>query len=198
MSKIVQNQSDKMQDGTDKSHTAKQSLQTTNTSLDHETILNSITGYENDLRDRLEKLEREAERQARQIELGECLEFVAQLVDLFKHTVVTSELQDQDDWHNDTRNHLQQHKDSTGNRFLNDKIEKIAISKGLTKEQWGCLLYMALNTGDTVEITKVSRKHLQKVYDMSSRLLEDDEQNAVFALINAIEKHMAKKYFTEK
>jgi len=198
MSKIVQNQSDKTQDGTDKSHTAKQSLQTTNTTLDHETIISSITGYENDLRDRLEKLEQEAERQARQIELGECLEFVAQLVDLFKHTVVTSELQDQDDWHNDTQNYLQKHRDSTGNRFLNDKIEKIAISKGLTKEQWGCLLYLTLNTGDTVEITKVSKKHLQKVYDMSSRLFEDDEQNAVFALINAIEKHMAKKYFTEK
>ena len=77
-------------------------------------------------------------------------------------------------------------------------MEKIVLSKDLTKEQWNCLLYMALSTGDSTEITKVSKRHLHKVHDMASRLLEDDEQNAVFALINAIEKHMSKKYFTEK
>jgi hypothetical protein len=33
---------------------------------------------------------------------------------------------------------------------------------------------------------------------MASRLLEDVEKNAVIALINAIEKHMATKYFIEK
>jgi hypothetical protein len=198
MSKIVQNPSHKTPEGTDKPPTAKQSLQTPNSSLDNETIINSITGYENDLRDRLETLERDADRQASQIEFGECLEYVAQLVDLFKHTVVTAELQNQKDWHNDTRNHLQKHKGVTGNRLLDDKVENIAISKGLTKEQWSCLLYMALSTGEAVEITKVSKKHLQKVHDMASRLLENDEQTAVFALINAIEKYMAKKYFTDK
>jgi hypothetical protein len=198
MSKIVHNQSHKTHGSADKSPTPKHSRQSTNTSLDNEVIINSITGYENDLSDRLQKLERDAEIQARQIELNECLEFVAQLVDLFKRTVVTSELQNQEDRHNDIGNQLTKNKSTTGNRLLDDKVEKIALSKGLTKEQWSCLHYMALSTGDNTEITKTSKKHLHKVHDMASRLLEDDEQNAVFALINAIEKYMSKKYFTEK
>jgi hypothetical protein len=199
MSKLIQNRSlTAKHDGTERPHTPKQSLQPPNRSIDNETLINSITGYENDLRDRLEKLEHDAERQARQIEYGECLEFIAQLVELFKHTVVASELKNQNDCHNDTRNHLEQHKSISGNRLLDDKVENIVISKGLTKEQWSCLLYVALSTGDTVEITKVSKKHLHKVHEMASRLLEDVEKNAVIALINAIEKHMATKYFIEK
>jgi len=199
MSKLIQNRSNTTtHDGTERAHTPKPSHQTANKSIDNETLIHSITGYENDLRDRLEKLEYEAERQARQIEYGECLEFIAQLVDLFKHTVVASELQNQNDCHNGTQNQLVQHKSISGNRLLDDKVENIAINKGLTKQQWGSLLYMALNTGDVVEITKVSKKHLRKVHEMTSRLLEDDEKNAVIALIDAIEKHMEKKYFIEK
>lgn len=198
MSNIVQNLSQTIDDSTDKSRTEKPSIQSKNGSLDKETIINSITGYENDLTERLEILERDAETQARQLELGECLEFVAQLVDLFKRTVITTELQKQNDWHNDTRNRLQQSKGATGNRNLDDKIEKIIISKGLTKEQWSNLLYMALSTDESTEINKVSKKHLQKVNDMASRLLDNDEHNAVSALIKAIETYMAKNYFTEK
>ena len=135
---------------------------------------------------------------SRQTELNECLEYVAQLVDLFKHTVITSELQHQNDWYKDTQHNLQQHKGITGNRLLDDKIENIVINKGLNKEQWSCLLYIAFSNSDAMEISKVNRKHLQKVHNMALRLLEDDEQNAVFALINAIEKHMSKQYFTGK
>jgi hypothetical protein len=130
--------------------------------------------------------------------MGECLEFVAQLVDLFKRTVIKTELQKQSDWHNDTQNRLQQSKGATGNRNLDDKIEKIINSKGLTKQQWNNLLYMALSTDESTEINKVSKKHLQKVHDMVSRTLDDDEQNAVSALINAIETYMPKNYLTEK
>jgi hypothetical protein len=194
MSNIVQNLSQTTLDSGEK----KPSIQSKNGSLDKETIINSITGYENDLSERLEILEREAEVQARQNEMGECLEFVAQLVDLFKRTVIKTELQKQNDWHNDTQNHLQQSKGATGNRNLEDKIEKIINSKGLTKQQWNNLLYMALSTDESTEINKVSKKHLQKVHDMVSRALDDDEQNAVSALINAIETYMPKNYLTEK
>jgi hypothetical protein len=199
MSKLIQNRSHTTtHDGTEKAHTPKQSLQIPNRSIDNETLINGITGYENDLRDRLEKLEHDAEREARQNEYGECLEFIAQLVELFKHTVVASELQNQNDCHNDIQNHLKRQKGVSGNRLLDDKVENIVISKGITKEQWSCLLYMALSSGDAVEISKVSKNHLHKVHDMVSRLLEGDEKNAVLALINAIENHMAKNYFTEK
>lgn len=198
MSNIVQNLSQTTHDSTDKSRTEKPSIQSKNGSLDKETIINGITGYENDLTERLEMLEREAELQAQQIELGECLEFVAQLVDLFKRTVIMSELQKQNDWHTDTRNQFQQSKGATCSRNLDDKIEKIMINKGLTKEQWSHLLYMALSTDESTEIHKVSKKHLQKVQDMASRLLEKDEHNAVSALIKVIETHIPKNYLTEK
>jgi hypothetical protein len=198
MSKQVHNQSHTTHDSTDQTGAGRPSVQTKKTNLNNEAIINSLTGYETNLGDQLEKLEREAELQARQIELSECLEFVAQLVDLFKHTIVTCELQNQNDWHSDTRHQLQQYKGVTGNRLLDEKIEKIAISKGLTKQQWTCLLYMAINTGETVEISNVSKKHLKKVHDKALRLLEDDEQDAVLALVNSIEKYMSKTHFTEK
>jgi hypothetical protein len=198
MSEIVQHLSPRMHDGTEKTRIPKQSRQTTNTSMDNQTIISSLTGYENDLGDKLERLERDAEIQVQQNELSECLMFVAQLVDLFKHSVITFELQNQSDWHDDTQHNLKQHNGVTGNRLFDDKIEKIIINKGLTKEQWNCLLYMSLNTGDTVEITKVSQKHLKNVHEKALRLLEDNEQNAVFALINAIGKHMLKDHFIDK
>jgi hypothetical protein len=49
-----------------------------------------------------------------------------------------------------------------------------------------------------VEITKVSKKDLKNLHDKASRLLEVDEQNAVFALINATEKHMLKEDIIDK
>ena len=186
------------QSTSEKSSTSKQSLSSKNGSLDKETIINSITGYECDLTERLEFLEREAELQARQIELNECLEYVAQLLDLFQRTVVTAELDNEHDCHNDTQRHPQKHRGSTGNSHLDEKMEKIILNKGLTKEQWSGLLYMAFNVQETTELTKVSKKHLQKVHDMTIRVLDDNEQNAVTALLTAIETHIDKKYFTDK
>ena len=198
MSKRVHNMSHTAHNNTDKTPAARQSSQPTKIKLNNETIINSFTGYEANLGDQLEQLEREAEMQAQQIELSECLEFVAQLVSLFKHTVIASELRNQNDWHNDIGHQLQQHKGVTGNRLLDKKVEEIVVNKGLTKEQWTCLLYMAINTGDIIELTKVTHRHLKKVHDKASRLLEDDEKKAVVALIDAIEKYMSKNYFTEK
>ncbi|CAF3746798.1 unnamed protein product [Rotaria magnacalcarata] len=173
-------------DSKKKTHMTKQSRETTYKSSDNENITNAITGYEYDLGDRLERLERlerEAGMQAQQIELNEYIEFVAQLVDLYKRTAITVELQSQNDWHNDTRQHQEQHKSATG---------------GLTKEQWNCLLYMLLSTDDMVELSKISKNYLKKVRDKALRLLEDNEKSAVFALINAIEKCVSKIYFTGK
>ncbi|CAF2075104.1 unnamed protein product [Rotaria magnacalcarata] len=120
-------------DSKKKTHMTKQSRETTYKSSDNENITNAITGYEYDLGDRLERLERlerEAGMQAQQIELNEYIEFVAQLVDLYKRTAITVELQSQNDWHNDTRQHQEQHKSATGgNRLLDDKVEKIVIKK---------------------------------------------------------------------
>ena len=198
MSNIMQNPSPTSSDGTGKSQTPKQSLKSKTTSLDKDTVINSITGYENDLIERLEILEREAEMQSQQIELGECLEFVVQLVDLFKRAVIATELQNENGCHNDTSKCLPRHKSTIGNTHIDDKIEKVIISKGLTKEQWRGLHFMALSNGESTEINKVSIQHLHKVRDMVSRLLGDDEQNAASALINVIEVHMPKQYFTDK
>jgi len=162
-----------------------------------ETIISAFIGYDNSLDDHLEQFEHEADIQAQQMELNECFEFVVQLVNLFKNTVIMSELQCENDWHENLRHQLKNNKGTTGNSFLDHKAEEIALSKGLTKEQWNRLLYLTLTTGDTTEITKVSKKHLQKVHDMVSRLFESDLQTITFALINAIEKYMPKKYFTE-
>ena len=182
-------------DSTEKStSTPRQSLQSKNGSLDRETVISSITGYESDLTERLEILEREAEVQSRQNELNECLEYVAQLLDLFKRTMITTELENENDLHNDT----QKHRGSSSSNHLDDKMEKIILSKGLTKEQWSGLLFIAFNVQETTELTKVSKKHLQKVHDMALRVLDDNEQNAVTALLHAIETHMDKKYLTDK
>jgi hypothetical protein len=108
-----------------------------------------------------------------------------------------SELQYENDWHDNLQHQLKNNKGITDNSFIGDKVEKIAVSKGLTKEQWDRLLYLTLTVSDSTEITKVSKKHLQKVHDMVSRLFENDQQTITFALINAIEKHMPKKYFIE-
>jgi hypothetical protein len=182
----------------DKAHAAKQSVRTTKTHINNETIINSITGYDNNFAKQLEQMEREAEIQARQIELGECLNYVAQIVDFFKNTVILSELHCQNDMHNDTQCHPRGQMERIGSRDLEDKVEKIVMSKGLTKEQWNNLLCLAVNTGNGTKLTKVNKKYLHKVHDMVSRLLEGEEQTAVFALINTIDKYMSNNHFPEK
>jgi hypothetical protein len=157
-----------------------------------------INTYESFFKDNLEKLEREADIQSRQIELNDCIEFVSQFVDLLKHTVIIPELQFEDDWHDDIGHQIKRNKGTTGNRLLDDKVERIAISKGLTKEQWKALLYLNLTAGDSLEMITVTRNHLKKVHDMASRLLEHEEQLAVFALIDAIKKYMPESHFIDK
>jgi hypothetical protein len=157
-----------------------------------------INIYESWFKDNIERLEREADVQSKQNELTDCVEFVSQLVDLLKHTVILPELQSENDWHDDIEHQLKRNKGSTGDIHLDDKLERIAISKGLTKEQWRALLYVNLTAGDTLEMITMTRNHLKKVHDMASRLLEREEQLAVFALINAIEKYMPESHFIDK
>ena len=198
MSKNVQNVSYPRQGSSDASTMKKQSLSTAYKSFDYETISNTITGFENDLRDKLEELDREADVQAKKIELNQYLGYVAQLVDLFKHSVITPELQRQNDSHKDTQCRQQQPRRLYNNRSIDDETEQIIITKGLTKEQWNCLRYMTLNMNDILKLTKVSKKHLRKVYEKGLCFLEDDERDAVIALINAIEKHTFNDCSTEK
>jgi hypothetical protein len=163
---------------------------------DDETMINAILSYEHNFGDQLKQLEHDAGIHSQEMELNECLLYIVQLVELFKHTVITSDLENKHDWDEHHRHQLKSNKGFTGDHFLDHQMETIALTKGLSKEQWNRLLYLTLTTTDTVEITNVSKKHLQKVHDMSARLLESDQQKGIFALINAIEKHMPEKYFT--
>ena len=161
-----------------------------------ETVINSILGYEYNFEDQLKQLEHDADVHAQEMELNECILYIAQLVELFKHTIIMSELENEHDWHEDHRQQLKNNKGFTGDHFLDHKMETIVLSKGLSKEQWNRLLYLTLTTTDAVEITTVSKKHLRKVHDMAARLLDNDQQKDIFALINAIEKYMPERYFT--
>ena len=146
----------------------------------------------------LQELEREADIQYREIELSECLESVAHLVDLFNHSVVLPQLQSDHDWHDHIQEEFKRNKGVMGNHLLDSQVEKTAIKFGLTEEQWKHLLYLNLIEGDRIDMTTVSRSHLRKVHDMAGRLLESQERAAVFALIDAIEKYMPEKYFINK
>lgn len=150
--------------------------------------------YEKDL----QELEREADIQYRQLELSECLEYVAHLVDLFNHRVILPQLQLDHDWQDHIQEEFKRNKGVMGNHLLDTQVEKAAIKFGLTREQWKHLLYLNLIEGDRMDMTTVSRSHLRKVHDMAARLLEGHEQATVFTLINAIEKHMPSQYFINK
>jgi hypothetical protein len=77
---------------------------------------------------------------------------------------------------------------------LDAQMENVAVRLGLTKEQWHRLLYLHFTAGDSSELAKVDRAHLEKVHGMASRLLEVDEQKLVFALIDAVDKHLSKTH----
>ena len=145
-----------------------------------------------------EALEREADLQAKQVELNECVEFIAQLVDMLKHNVILPKLQLESDWHDEAQAEFTRNKGTTGNRCLDDRVEKTAMSMGLSKEQWSQLLYINLTAGDVLELKKVTRSHMKKVHDMVSRLLDGEEKTTAFALIKAIEKFMPSKYYLQK
>ena len=130
------------------------------------------------------QFEQNADMQIQEMEVKECFGYIVQLVNMFKHTVIMSELQNEIG--------------INGDEFFNYQFEKIVLRKGLTIDQWNRLLHITLATCDGIEITKISKKHLEKVHAMVSRLLDDDQQIIIFALINAIEKYMPRKYFTEK
>jgi hypothetical protein len=198
MSKMVQNLSHPTHDAKDKSHSMQGSPATTKIKTNNENIAKPTNVNQYNFICDLEALEREAVVQSKQVELNDCIEFVSHLVDLFKQTVILPELQSENDWHDDVGHRLKRNKGSTGNSHLDDKVEKIAIKMGLTKEQWNILLYVNITAGDTLDMNKVTRNHLKKVHDMTSRLLEGDEQITVFALIDAIEKHMPKNHYNER
>lgn len=181
----------------DESHRSKQSLQSPKPSIHDKRIILAFIGYDQDFTDHLDRLENEINIQTTQIEFNQFLEFIVQLVELFKHTVILSELQFEHDWHENLYHQLKSNRGITGNSFLNHKIEKIALTKGLTKDQWNRLLYISSITKSNTEINKTSKKHLQHVYDMATRLLENDQQIRIHALIHAIEKYMPEKYLTE-
>ncbi|CAF3544018.1 unnamed protein product [Rotaria sp. Silwood1] len=177
---------------------SKDSLPTTKVTINKENHSAAIRKHQYDFIGEIEELEREADKQSVEVELSDYIEFVSQLVDLFKHTVIIPELQSKHNWHDHVGDHLKRNKGITGNSLLDDKIEQIVIEKGLTKEQWKRLLYINFTAGDTLEMIKVSKSHLKKVHDMTTRLLVGEEQTPVLALIHAIEKHMPKSHFTER
>ena len=146
----------------------------------------------------LQELEREADIQYRELELSECLEYVAHLVDLFNNSVILPQLQSDHAWHDHTRDEFRRNKGVMGNHLLDSQVEKTAIKCGLTDEQWKHLLYLNLTEGDRNDMTTVSRSHLRKVHDMAGRLLESHERDTVFALIDAIEKYIPARYLINR
>ncbi|CAF3435994.1 unnamed protein product, partial [Rotaria sp. Silwood2] len=154
-----------------RAHGSKDSLPTTKVTVNKENHSTTINHNVYDFMGEIQELEREADRQSIEVEFNDYAEFVSQLVDLFKHTVIIPELQSEDNWHDNVGHHLKQDKGITGNSLVDDKIEQIVIKKGLTKEQWKRLLYINFTAGDTLEMTKISRSHLKKVHEMTSRLL---------------------------
>jgi hypothetical protein len=154
----------------------------------------SMYMYAFGFKEEIEKLEREAVMKSKQVELNDCVDFVSELFNLLVHTVIIPELQRDDDF----GHQLKCNKGITGDSRLNDRVQTIAIEKGLTKEQWKQLLYVNFMAGDNSEMINVSRSHLKKVHDMVSRLLDSEEQKTVFSLIDAIEKHMPESHYTEK
>ena len=143
----------------------------------------------------IELLEREADLQSKQIELNECIKFLSQLVDLFKHTIIIPELETADDWHDGLIHQIKRNRGTTGNTLVDNKVEQIVLAKGLTTEQWQRLLALNFTAGDSLDMMNTSRSHLKKVHYMVSRLLENEEQKAAFALINAIEQFMPENHF---
>lgn len=198
MSKKIQNTLDTSFNDKSNVLQSKDSLSTTKIPVHDEKKPNTNNTYNCDFKKYIEELEREADINVKEIELNEYVEFVSQLVDLLKHTVIIPELKSEDDWHDDIGHQIKRNKGTTGDTLLDDKIEKIAIKKGLSKEQWKRLLYVNFTADDSLEMINITKSHLKKVYDMTSRLVDGDEQTAVFALIDAIERHIPKNHFSEK
>lgn len=183
---------------TDDSCEPKQSFQLPKPSNKDQAIIDAFIGYDHSFGDHSNQLENEVNMQAEEIEYSEYVESIVQLVNLFKNTVIMSELQSKDDWNKNLPDQLKNNKEIPGINFLDyHKMENIVVSKGLTKEQWNRLLCLSLIANDNAELTKISKKHLQKARDMAIRLLEKEQQSVVFALVHAIEKYMPKEYFTE-
>jgi hypothetical protein len=195
MSKKMQNSSFPLHDEKPEAHLAKNALPTSTITVNKKNNDNTHSSYGSVFKDKIEQLERDADMQSEQVELNDFGEFVSQLIDLLKHTIIIPELQSEIDWHEDIEHQLKRNKGITGNGLLDDKVDQIAVRKGLTKEQWRRLLYVRLIAGDSLEMTKVSRSHLKKVHDMASRLLEDEERTTVFALVDTIEKHIPRSHF---
>ncbi|CAF0737942.1 unnamed protein product [Adineta steineri] len=184
----------------DKKHVkkTKDSLPSNKITVGSEYNESIIYSFKNDYGKQLEELEREADMQSKEIELNNLVEYVSQLVDLLKHTVLIPELQIKYDWHEDHEHQLKRNKGSTGNSLLDDRVQQIAIEKGLTREQWKHLLYLNFTAGDSLDMINVSKSHLKKVHDMASRLLEPEEKAAAFALVDAIERYMPEDHYIDR
>jgi len=194
----MQNLSNGLCDDKDEAGAIKGSFPSSGITVNNHKDDTSMYMYAFGFKEEIEKLEREAGMQSKQVELSDCVDFVSELFKLLVHTVIIPELQRDDDWHDDFGHQLKCNKGITGDSRLIDRVQTIAIEKGLTKEQWKQLLYINFMAGDSSEMTNVSRSHLKKVHGMVSRLLDRDEQTTVFALIDAIEKHMPESHYTEK
>jgi hypothetical protein len=145
-----------------------------------------------------DRLEREADLHIKEAELNECLELVAQLVDLFRHKVILPAAQLECRWYDEQHQGLKCKRGNTGDHLFDVQVESMAVCYGLTKEQWQQLLYLHITAGDYLEISHVTRNHLKKVHQFAIRLLESEEQAAVFALIRAVETHLPSEYCLSK
>ncbi|CAF0750303.1 unnamed protein product [Adineta ricciae] len=163
----------------------------------HENHFMQLYNFEYEFDKSIEELEREVDLQSKEEELNSCVEFISQLVDLMKHTIIIPELQSKHDWDDGHEHQLKRNKGSSGNSLLDDRVQLIVMEKGLSTEQWKRLLYLNFTAGDTLEMISVSRAHLKKVHDMAVRLLEGEEKETALVLIDAITKYMPEEYYID-
>jgi hypothetical protein len=139
----------------------------------------------------LEQLKAESAEQNKRFQQLKCVELLGVLVDFFADQIIAPELpRRHGNWYYNVRNKLQLDNINRDRSKLVEQVERIAMSKGLTKEQWQSLIFLALSMGDNVCIMNtVTREYLDEVRKLSTTLESNDHQT-VCVLIGAIKEHL--------
>jgi len=139
----------------------------------------------------LEQLKAERAERNKRFQQLKCVELLAVLVDFFADQVIIPELPRKcGNWYYNVRNQLQLDNINRDRSKLVEQVEKIAMSKGLTKEQWQSLIFLALSMGDNVCIMNtVTREYLDEIRKLSTTL-EPNDHHTVCVLIGAIKEHL--------
>ncbi|CAF0911356.1 unnamed protein product [Adineta steineri] len=140
----------------------------------------------------LEDLKKKSAERIKRSQQAKCVELTAALVDFFGCQVISPNLSRRcGNWYHNVRNQLHLDNINVHRSELVQQVEEIAISKGLSKEQWQSLIYLSLSMGESECMNTATSEQLKEVRDMSS-VLEEDDHKTVCALVDAIDKHVKK------